>query len=58
MPARVLTRHGNGVNILRGDGSARWVPYTSFEEEITPITGINASFNVNQDRIWQKLDRE
>lgn len=58
MPARVLTRHGNGVNILRGDGSARWVSYEVFEEDIKLITGINASFNVYQDRIWKKLDRE
>jgi prepilin-type N-terminal cleavage/methylation domain-containing protein/prepilin-type processing-associated H-X9-DG protein len=58
MPARVLTRHGDGINILRGDGSARWVPYKVFEEDIKPITGVNASFNSYQDRIWKKLDQQ
>ena len=57
MPARLDTRHRTGVNVLYGDGSAKWIERGRFDEFLRPITAIDKSFNPNQDQIWQALDR-
>lgn len=57
-PQRVLTRHVTGINILRGDGAGKWVQLNVFEADLKLCTGISASFNPHQDRIWASLDRQ
>jgi prepilin-type N-terminal cleavage/methylation domain-containing protein/prepilin-type processing-associated H-X9-DG protein len=57
VPARVDTRHRTGVNVLYGDGSARWMDRRPFEEDLQQCTAISPAFNPQQDRIWMALDR-
>jgi prepilin-type N-terminal cleavage/methylation domain-containing protein/prepilin-type processing-associated H-X9-DG protein len=58
MPARVDTRHRRGINILFGDGSAKWIYRKSFNDDLVPCTSISPTFNPQQDRIWLTLDRQ
>jgi prepilin-type N-terminal cleavage/methylation domain-containing protein/prepilin-type processing-associated H-X9-DG protein len=58
MPARVDTRHKTGVNVLFGDGSAKWVERGTFDVHMKPINAINPSFNANIDEIWKVLDAQ
>lgn len=58
---RVKTRHMDGINVLYGDGAARWVGLRSFaqpedqwpEPAVPPVT----TFNGTQDLIWTALDQ-
>jgi prepilin-type N-terminal cleavage/methylation domain-containing protein len=57
---RVATRHIKGINVLYGNGSARWVALKAFNQPATqwPEPGFppNADFNSTQDAIWDALD--
>jgi prepilin-type processing-associated H-X9-DG protein len=55
-PMRVDRRHKTGVNALYGDGSAMWSDRGGFDADLKACTGVTASFNPNQDRIWGVLD--
>jgi hypothetical protein len=55
-PARVDTRHRTGINVLRGDGSAKWINRATFDEDLKPCASIDPIYNSNQDRIWATLD--
>lgn len=59
---RVLSRHGNGVNVLYGDGSARWVGLKAFDagEAAWPEPSFPPSpaFNATHDAIWTAFDRQ
>jgi prepilin-type processing-associated H-X9-DG protein len=57
MPARLDTRHVSGINVLFGDGSARWIDRKVFNDDLRVITSLNAIFNPRQDAIWNALDR-
>lgn len=57
LPARLNTRHRSGVNVLYGDGSAKWVRREAFDQWLAPCAAINAVYNPNQDAIWEVLDR-
>jgi prepilin-type N-terminal cleavage/methylation domain-containing protein len=58
---RVLSRHRAGINVLYGDGAARWAPLKSFDQPETdwpePSFPPSATFNATQDAIWAALDR-
>lgn len=58
--ARVLARHRDGNNVLYGDGLARWVPLSDFDQPDStwpePATPPNNKFNVTQDLIWAAFD--
>jgi type II secretory pathway pseudopilin PulG len=58
MPARLDTRHKTGVNVLYGNGSARWIARTNFNDDLTKCTALSPTFNPNQDNIWAAFDRE
>ena len=58
VPARVDTRHVRGINVLYGDGSAKWVDRKAFHADLMQCTGINAMWNARQDAIWDSLDRQ
>jgi prepilin-type N-terminal cleavage/methylation domain-containing protein/prepilin-type processing-associated H-X9-DG protein len=60
IPARVDTRHRRGINVLYGDGSAKWVDRKAFDVPLSQCVGINAAgkYNPQQDEIWQALDRQ
>ena len=59
---RVLSRHVNGVNVLYGDGSARWVGLKAFDapESVWPEPTVPpaAQFNATHDAIWGAFDRQ
>lgn len=59
---RVVTRHKTGINVLYGNGGAKWIqlnvfaqPDASWPDPITPPT---PGFNATQDAIWSALDRQ
>jgi prepilin-type processing-associated H-X9-DG protein len=56
-PDRLNTRHKDGVNVLYGDGSARWVYRKGFEEPLQACPAISLDANPHQDEIWAVLDR-
>ena len=58
MPRRVDTRHRVGINVLYGDGSAKWVYRKAFDDDLRPCVSINAQWNPHQDAIWHALDRQ
>ncbi|MDB5320687.1 MAG: hypothetical protein JWN40_2318 [Phycisphaerales bacterium] len=59
---RIDTRHGDGINVLYANGSARWVRLSAFrqpdaqwpEPTLPPV----ATYNGTQDAIWTALDKE
>jgi prepilin-type N-terminal cleavage/methylation domain-containing protein len=57
---RVATRHIKGINVLYGNGSARWVNLKAFDQPAEtwpePTLPPDASFNATQDKIWEALD--
>jgi len=57
---RVKTRHKDGVNVLRTDGSARWVPLGAFKTPLDSITSVlpNSTWNAQQDLIWDALEKQ
>jgi prepilin-type processing-associated H-X9-DG protein len=59
--ARVTSRHRVGINVLYGDGSARWVGLKSFDQPAInwpePTFPPTPAFNATQDAIWNALDR-
>jgi prepilin-type processing-associated H-X9-DG protein len=57
LPARVDRRHGNGVNVLYGDGSAQWVPRGAFDEPLSKCQSNDQQFNGQQDAIWAAFDK-
>lgn len=57
MPVRVITRHKTGINVLYGNGSARWVEDKAYHDLLAPCTSISPTFNPNQLQVWDALDR-
>jgi prepilin-type N-terminal cleavage/methylation domain-containing protein/prepilin-type processing-associated H-X9-DG protein len=59
---RVETRHRVGINVLYGDGSAKWMERKPFDADlrwciaIAPTTD-PGRYNTNQTRIWATLDQ-
>ena len=56
-PQRLDLRHRDGVNVLYGDGSGRWVPRSAFAEPLSKCPGISKDANPYQDQIWEILDK-
>ena len=52
LPARVDSRHRDGVNVLFTDGSARWFARELFDADLRQCQTIGASCNDAQQRIW------
>lgn len=57
-PSRVDTRHVKGINVLYGNGSAKWVDRTVFNADLQASPAISPVYNPQQDNIWKALDRE
>ena len=59
---RVVTRHGTGINVLYGNGSARWVPLKAFVQPVAswpdPTLPPTTAYNATQDAIWADLDQQ
>ena len=57
---RTVTRHGDGINVLYGNGSAHWVPLTTFAQPAAnwpePTLPPTTAYNATQDAIWADLD--
>ena len=58
LPARLDTRHRTGVNVLYGDGSAKWVDRKAINLPLSQCTAIIPAANPFQDQIWLALDRQ
>jgi prepilin-type N-terminal cleavage/methylation domain-containing protein/prepilin-type processing-associated H-X9-DG protein len=60
LPARLNTRHREGVNVLYGDGSTRWVARRDFAKpldvEMKDLAVPNAAANGPIGRIWDIFD--
>lgn len=58
---RVVSRHGSGINVLYGDGAARWVALAAFDQPAAswpePAFPPSPLFNSTMDAIWAALDR-
>jgi len=58
---RVVTRHREGINVLYGNGSARWLDLKLFQQPAAdwpePTLPPTPAFNGTQDAIWRNLDR-
>jgi prepilin-type N-terminal cleavage/methylation domain-containing protein/prepilin-type processing-associated H-X9-DG protein len=55
MPARVDSRHRDGINVLFSDGSTKWVPRADFDHELKQCTELSAAANDPQTRLWEIL---
>ena len=59
---RVVTRHVTGINVLYGNGSARWVPLQAFMQPVSqwpdPTLPPTPAYNATQQAIWSDLDLE
>lgn len=56
-PARVDSRHRDGVNAAFADGSARWIPRRIFDSDLQKCSAIGPANNAVQDLIWAALIR-
>lgn len=63
---RITTRHKNGINVMRGDGSGRWVPFSAFKTnlDLHATTGVNTHmlnevgpYDQAATGVWVDLDR-
>lgn len=61
--SHVLTRHRDGINALFGDGSAHWVPRSTFVDQGPPRrdvlaqpSGLSPANNGHMDYIWSAMD--
>ena len=61
-PQRVRWRHVKGINVLYGNGSAKWVDLSTFKTPLEvcqePFTLNKTLFNTNQITIWKLLDKQ
>jgi prepilin-type N-terminal cleavage/methylation domain-containing protein len=55
LPARVDSRHRDGVNATANDGSVGWVKRARFNAALSQCTTLDAAWNPVQDEIWQAL---
>jgi prepilin-type processing-associated H-X9-DG protein len=56
-PERIkILNHKTGVNVLYGDGSARWVHLSHFATQLDAFTGYSASQNPKMEALWLRLD--
>ncbi|HVT89090.1 MAG TPA: type II secretion system protein [Tepidisphaeraceae bacterium] len=59
---RVVTRHQTGINVLYGNGGAKWVELSTFNQPAAswpePTLPPSSAFNSTQDKIWSALDRQ
>ena len=58
-PQRVQWRHTKGINVLYGNGSAKWVDVGAFKTDLD-LCGdpFNRSYNPYQLNIWKILDKQ
>ena len=59
---RVVTRHRTGANVLYGNGGARWVHLSLFDQPeanwLEPPPAPNPAGNATQDLIWGSFDTQ
>ena len=59
---RIITRHRAGANVLYGNGSARWVHLSLFDQPevnwLEPVGAPSAAGNPTQDLIWDAFDTQ
>ena len=48
--------HKSGINVLYGDGSAKWVHLDHIRANLDTLTGFNASQNTKMENLWLRLD--
>ena len=56
LPARVDSRHSDGVFALHADSAVRWVERDRFEADLAACTSLSVAFNPQQERIWEELN--
>ncbi len=56
LPARVDSRHGDGVHALYADSAVRWIERDRIAAELDACTALDATFNPQQQAIWDEID--
>ena len=57
LPARVDSRHGDGVHVLHADSATRWVDRERFDDDLSQCVGLAPANNGYQQAIWDELNR-
>ncbi|MEO0514050.1 MAG: type II secretion system protein [Planctomycetota bacterium] len=57
LPARVDSRHGDGVHALYADSAVRWIDRDRIAADLDQITALDAAFNPQQQAIWDEIDQ-
>ncbi len=57
LPARLDSRHGDGVNVLYADSATRWVDRERFNDPLSRCVGLLEENNEDQALIWEELNR-
>lgn len=58
-PERVLWRHKKGVNVLYGNGGAKWVDLSAFKTDLDKCgTSFSHTYDPYQVSIWKNLDKQ
>ena len=57
LPARVDSRHADGVFVLHADSAVNFAQRERFDTELSQITSLDATFNPQQQAIWDELNR-
>lgn len=55
LPARVDSRHIDGINVLSSDGSAQWVLREKIDADLRQCESLGSQANDAQQRIWDIL---
>ena len=55
VPARLDSRHADGVHVLYADSGVGFVPRERFGDDLDAVTALDPSFNDRQFAIWETL---
>jgi prepilin-type N-terminal cleavage/methylation domain-containing protein len=58
-PQRIAERHKKGINVLYGNGAAKWVDLKAFRAELNQCSEpFTHTYDPLQDKIWKDLDAQ
>ncbi len=58
-PQSLLVRHKKGVNVLYGNGGAKWVAATAFQKDLNLCNqSFSHTYDPDEDNVWKDLDAQ
>lgn len=57
LPARLDSRHGDGVHALYADSAVRWIDRDRIATPLKNCTALSPTFNPQQQEIWDEINR-